>query len=72
MKNCNGCKYALWTRTEKGKLHPSGDGKCGKKIELPKLPASMWWLWESEPKPMGGYINRRGELKEHCVYWSET
>lgn len=27
--NCmDGCKYAKWIRTEKGKFHPSGEGYC--------------------------------------------
>lgn len=67
MKDCNGCRWADWKRTEKGRLHPSGDGRCTKTITLPKLPACKHWL--SLGTTCGGHINRRIELKEHCVYW---
>lgn len=68
MKNCTGCKYAKWNRTASGKLHPSGDGSCLFKYKPPPIPASMFWLG-GDPKPSGGYINRREELLEHCVYF---
>ena len=71
MKNCTKCKYAQWHKTEVGRLHPSGDGKCTKEIKIPPLPASKQWPYRDEPKPTGGWINRREELKEHCVYYSE-
>ncbi len=69
MKNCTHCTYANWQRTKAGKLHPSGDGKCEYKYDIPALPASMWWLGESPPKPYGGWINRKTEFKDHCVYF---
>lgn len=69
MKNCTECVHAKWQRTKSGSLHPSGNGKCGKKIELPQLPQAFYWV--SEPCPCGGYINRREELKDHCPYWQQ-
>lgn len=70
MKNCTDCKYANWNRTKSGKLHPSGDGKCIYPYKVPKLPESMYWISQTNPTPAGGFINRREELKEHCVYFS--
>ena len=69
MKNCTECAYANWQRTKSGSLHPSGEGRCGKKIELPQLPKAFYW--SSEPYLCGGYINRREELKDHCPYWQQ-
>ena len=69
MKSCLKCKYADWLKTEKGRLHPSGDGQCKYPYKVPPLPASMYWF--SSHKPSGGYINRRKELKEHCPYWQK-
>lgn len=70
MKNCLHCKYAEWNKTASGRLHPSGDGKCGYQYKMPPLPQSMHFI--SEPKPYGGRINRKDALKDHCVYYSRT
>lgn len=67
MKNCTDCKYAEWHRTAVGKLHPDGDGYCEYPFSLPKLPAAMYWV--TLPRPSGGSINRRRDLKDHCVYF---
>lgn len=67
MKNCTHCKHADWQRTAAGKLHPSGDGRCMVGYRLPPLPASMYWL--TPPYVMGGHINRRKDLEEHCTYF---
>jgi hypothetical protein len=69
MKNCTECAHANWQRTKSGSLHPSGEGRCGKKIELPQLPKAFYWF--SEPYLCGGCINRRNELNEHCPYWQQ-
>jgi len=68
MKSCRDCKYAEWDRTSKGRLHPSGSGRCTFKVKVPPLPASMYWIGTT--KPAGGYINRQGELLEHCAYYA--
>jgi hypothetical protein len=70
MKTCNGCKFADWKRTVSGKLHPSGGGKCAYEYVPRPLPASMYYWLGSGNKPFGGYINRREELNERCVYYS--
>jgi hypothetical protein len=76
MKNCTECVHAEWKRTASGKLHPSGDGRCTKQIVIPPLPGAFGWgyAWSSKsgriPEPIGGEINRRQELKEHCPYWA--
>ena len=69
MKNCTHCKHAEWDRTAAGKLHPVGGGKCKYPWKIPPLPASMHWTFGT-PLHGGGYINRKEELKEHCVYFS--
>jgi len=74
MKNCTDCKHADWKKTAAGKLHPSGDGKCKMAFvyTLPPLPASMYWHTTNEPKPCGGFINRRSDLKDHCTYYNRA
>jgi len=67
MKNCTGCKYAKWERTKTGRLHPSGDGECVYPYKVPSLPAAMFWI--NTPRPMGGFINRREDLKSNCLYY---
>lgn len=69
MKNCTHCKYAEWKRREGGNLHPNGEGMCTYPYKVPPLPTSMCWLYPSDVKPLGGYINRRKELDEHCTYY---
>ena len=68
MNDCTHCKYADWKRTGSGRLHPSGDGKCTFPWKLPQIPACMYWL--TPPSPMGGTINRRQMLKDHCPYFA--
>ncbi len=69
MKSCVGCCHANWKKTAAGKLHPSGDGRCGYVYKVPQLPASMYFI-NGEPKPAGGLINRREELNDHCPYFN--
>jgi hypothetical protein len=72
LKNCTGCSYAKWDRTKTGRLSPNGGGECTVKIKIPPLPACMYWFGRQAPKPHGGYINRKKELKEHCAYYNPT
>lgn len=69
MKTCIGCKYADWKKTSNGRLHPSGDGRCRYAWKAPPLPAAFYFI-NSEPKPSGGCIQRKTELKNHCPYWN--
>ena len=71
MKDCTKCIHAEWYRTASGKLHPSGGGQCKKEILMPALPASKYWAFNKVPSIEGGYIGRRKELKDHCVYWAK-
>jgi len=68
MKNCKGCKYAEWAKTKTGRISPTGNGKCSYEYKVPPLPASMHWL--GVPHPVGGYIDRHGELQVHCTYYT--
>jgi hypothetical protein len=68
MKDCTDCKYAEWHVTERGRLHPSGNGDCKVEIKTPVLPGSMYWLYK--PEPLGGGINRHEELDDHCAYYT--
>ena len=71
MTNCTNCKHASWKKTASGRLHPNGNGICTVEIKLPPLPASKWWSgFGSEPRPVGGQINRRKELKTDCPYYT--
>lgn len=72
MNNCKHCKYADWQVTKVGALHPSGDGRCTFKYEVPQLPASMCWIGRNPPAPSGGHINRREKLSKHCPYWASN
>ena len=65
MKTCNGCKYAEWKRTDSGRLHPSGDGKCTYEWKLPPLPQSMYFAGFT-PRILGGTISRKHNLLGHC------
>lgn len=70
MKTCNGCKWAEWQKTASGKLHPSGEGRCTFVIKMPVLPMAFYYAGETNkrevPRPYGGEINRRRELRDHC------
>lgn len=68
MKNCLRCVYAEWEKTKSNKLHPSGEGLCKFPYKVKPLPSSMYFI--TEPHPSGGYINRKKELKENCIYYS--
>ena len=70
MKNCTDCKFARWTRTAAGRLHPSGGGMCDYPYQLPPLPASMRWFVGVVPAPIGGRINRRMDNADHCTYYA--
>lgn len=74
MKTCMGCKFAQWDRTAAGKLHPSGQGRCGYKYKLPPLPGAFYWATYSggEPRPHGGFINRRKDLDDHCTHYQRA
>lgn len=71
MKSCKDCKHADWKVTAAGRLHPSGDGNCKYPWKMPQIPAAMFWMYHKPPEPMGGWINRKTGLKDHCVYWSK-
>jgi len=70
MKNCTDCKHALWDETRTGRLHPGGGGVCKYPFKVPELPQAFYWIGRSHPHPCGGHINRREELKDHCVYYA--
>jgi hypothetical protein len=70
MKNCTKCIHAKWNKTDAGRLHPSGEGQCTKEVKIPALPAAMYWT--SSPSVSYGFISRRKDLKDHCVYYSDV
>jgi hypothetical protein len=56
-QRCTECAHAHWKKTDKGRLHQSGDGKCVVKIAaLPTLSKCM--SWAITPRHIGGWINR--------------
>ena len=70
MKNCTDCKHALWDKTETGRLHPKGGGQCKYPYKVPALPQAFYWMSHGTPEPLGGYINRRTGLQDHCTYYA--
>ena len=70
-QTCATCTRAAWKRTDAGRLHPSGDGRCGWVLVLPPIPKAFRWAGStiSDPNPLaGGYINRHRPLK-FCDFW---
>jgi hypothetical protein len=71
---CDACKYANWARTANGRLHPSKQGKCTFKKNVP-VPASMS-TFGSNINPdgkiliEGGWIERGDELRRDCAYYT--
>ena len=56
-QRCTECAHAHWQKTDKGRLHQSGDGKCVVKIApLPTLSKAM--RWGITPNYFGVWINR--------------
>ena len=72
MKNCTDCKHALWDKTETGRLHPKGGGRCKYPYTVPALPQAFYWMYRGAPEPLGGHISRRTELQDHCTYYART
>ena len=70
MRTCIGCRYAEWDKTKSGKFHPSGNGKCAFPYKIPPLPIAFYYISAGAPIPSGGYINRKEQHKEHCVYFN--
>ena len=70
MKNCTDCKHALWYTTATGRLHPGGGGFCKYPYKIPALPAAFYWMSNRADAPLGGHINRREDLKNHCCYYA--
>ena len=69
MRTCNGCKYADWKRTNAGRLHPSGDGKCTYEWKTPQLAQSMYFASFEPPMVIVVSISRKRELPDHCAYF---
>lgn len=67
MKSCLYCKFANWDKTAAGKLHPLGGGRCTKEFSI-VVPQAFYFVGGT-PKPAGGWINRKSELKDHCVFY---
>lgn len=60
-EDCTTCAYANWRRTEAGRLHPSGDGRCSWTFPEIALPKAFYWtgFGMTAPRPSGGHINRK-------------
>ena len=61
---CLTCKLAEWKRTENGRLHPNGQGKCRWKPAHIPTPKAWNWGWRhytelTQPVPRWGEIDRR-------------
>lgn len=68
---CVGCKFANWSRTKTGALHPNGSGKCTWKATM-KVPGSfndyLYFrkLADRQLEFAGGYIDRRAKHPVNC------
>lgn len=68
---CMGCRFANWKKTEAGKLHPSGLGRCTRLDQYPldfRIPPAFYWVGVGRPSPSGGTIERKHPLKDRCVF----
>ncbi|HAY09972.1 MAG TPA: hypothetical protein DCY18_08575 [Thauera sp.] len=54
---CLTCRFAEWVRTDAGRLHPSGQGRCTWVGVLPRS-RSYPFSYRDDP-PTGGFIERR-------------
>ena len=69
MADCLNCGLATWLKTASGRLHPSGDGRCGWRWEKPKLPASFYWVGGGGMSPCGGQLDRHNLPKGDCSFF---
>lgn len=69
MTDCTYCIHAKWDRTETGRLHPSGDGRCTYMVVIHQLPVSMYWIGPA-PSPSGGWISRHKTFSDDCLYFA--
>lgn len=69
---CLSCKYAAWTRTVNGRLHPDGAGRCMWKMPEIQFPKAFYYVgWSDKrqiPQPSGGHIDRKGDERECPTY----
>lgn len=74
MTDCTTCRHANWERTQSGKLHPSGDGRCNRLNAHPldlRIPPAFWWQTPQDdhpPRPTGGHINRHRPTRGKCAF----
>ena len=67
-RSCTDCYRAKWFRTDVGRLHPSGDGKCEWEYPVTEIPKAFYWHYHTPPTPSGGRINRKKPY-ENCGLW---
>lgn len=59
---CEGCRWAEWSRTAAGRLHPSGDGRCTWQAEFKIAGSCAVRAYDTFGKPVtvrGGLIRRK-------------
>ena len=65
---CLNCRFAQWYRTDAGRLHPNGSGRCTWSAPEFKIPKAMYWL--GAQRPSGGHIDRHDpEGYAGCPTW---
>jgi hypothetical protein len=65
------CALATWSRTDTGRLSPSGDGRCTWKApERPVIPKAFYFFGFGSSEPSGGNINRKRPHTE-CPLWEK-
>ncbi len=70
------CRLANWKRTETGRLHPDGSGRCDWRMPVIPFPKKAFYYvgWrerDSVLAPSGGRINRRNPETD-CPCWVEA
>lgn len=69
MADCLNCRNAMWKLTAAGKLHPSGDGRCGWVWEERPIPAAFYYVGGGGNRPSGGYIDRKRLPAGDCPFF---
>ena len=71
---CTTCRFADWSRTINGRLHPSGDGRCTWELPRVNLPIAFYYIGTGDkhnlPQPSGGIIDRRN--LRPCPAWNRA
>lgn len=75
-RDCTTCGLAQWKVTKAGRLHPSGDGRCGWQMPVVAIASAFYYHGfsgrdrKAAPAPSGGHIERHSPYTD-CPTWME-